>query len=108
MTSFDKLQTMIPEQERINCPFCNSGYVSENEHRPLVTCTICDGYAVLALKAIEEVEAIMDNLHTIPTSIIEFMTRRLGPGWYRSEFRTFWRARRHAECIAKPLNGKKG
>lgn len=104
-SSFDRIETMILEQENIICPFCSVGYVSENEHRPLVTCAVCDGYASLAQKANMEVEGVLNDLHNIPISVIENMIRKLGPGWYRSEFRTFWRARKNAESMGRVKSG---
>ncbi len=90
---FDKVAALVPEQETIICPFCSSGYVSEKEHRPLIDCPACEGYAFIAKRAEQEIAALYPLLETLPLYKIEQMIRKLGPGYDRSEFRTCWRER---------------
>ncbi len=47
------------------CPFCNTGYGSMFEERP-VGCSVCEGAANLAKAATDAVQETMENLYTLP------------------------------------------
>ena len=88
MEYFNKINKRILEQEIIICPFCNCGFVNKEEHRPLINCPACNGYAKFAIKADREVKTIQKNLDKYSIKQIEQFIKKLCGGLYRSEFRT--------------------
>jgi transcription elongation factor Elf1 len=93
MEFFDRITKRAAEQEQIVCPFCASGYVNEKEHRPLVQCPACEGYAFLAVRAQDEVNEVYLSLSDFTLEEVEVLIRKLGPGYDRSNYRTHWRER---------------
>lgn len=87
---FDRIAESVFEQQIIDCPFCSNSYVSKDERRPLIQCPVCQGNAQLAREAEDEMEYIRQNLDRYTVDEIAVMIRKLGPGLFRSDFRTVW------------------
>lgn len=79
--------------EFIWCPFCNCGYVSIKEKRPMVKCVYCMGSAIEARKATNEAKKIEDSLHNYTDEELKEFILEMGCGYYRAEFRTRLRKR---------------
>ena len=97
MNIFSKMERHIPREpwEKFGCPFCAVFYTSLLEVRP-IDCAACGGIGARAQAADEEVHNIFEGLRHLPRNtstlnLVEEYVRKLGPGYYRSEYRTFWR-----------------
>lgn len=95
---FALIDRIIPEQLYEFCPFCGSGYASEWEVRATVKqyCPVCQGQASLARDAVIAIEALYTLLPSLPRTRetleqVEIYIRKLGAGYWRSEYRAFWR-----------------
>ena len=88
------------------CPFCNAEYIHGLEVRESVTCPACNGQALLAAIATEEVEAVFDSLKNYTDEEIEALIRQLGAGHYRSEYKTYLRNRVERSKISETLPNK--
>lgn len=84
------------EQDVIFCPFCNCAYANRNERRGHVDCPVCQGNALQAANAEFAVRQLYGDIKDqiaddLAVRVLKEATRKLAPGYWRSEYRTLWR-----------------
>ena len=85
---FDQIEKRIARQETIRCPFCDCGYISQQEVRKAVKCPICKGHGNKAATADKYILQLLPTIDTLSTQKIEEYIEKLpAMGFYRLEFR---------------------
>lgn len=86
-----KFKGFVYRSMELACPFCMTDYIHTTEQRPMVKCPYCHGNGWEAETLTAQVEHILDNISDHNDDFICEMTLNLGPGYHRSEFRSYLR-----------------